>query len=61
MPREIVREDGSRSEHIRERDGDHRVRDHDAPEHGGGDRVYGAGHSDHEVREKEKDRDPRKE
>jgi hypothetical protein len=61
MPREIVREDGSRSEHIRESGGDHRVRDRDAPADGGRDRVYGSGHSEAEVREKEKDKSPKKE
>ena len=58
MPREIERPDGSRAEHSREANGDHRVREHGNPADGGRDRVYGHGHSNEEVREKEGDRSP---
>lgn len=60
MPRDIERADGSRAEHIHEPNGDHRVRDYGNPADGSRDRVYGYGHSDREVREKEKDNNPGK-
>lgn len=60
MPRDIERNDGTGAEHIRESNGDHRVRDHGAPADGSLDRVYGHGHSDKEVREKEGDKNPEK-
>ncbi|MBK3795215.1 hypothetical protein GFK99_09895 [Pseudomonas stutzeri] len=58
MPRDIERSDGTRAEHIRESNGDHRVRDLGKPADGSQDRSYGHGHSDKEVREKEADRNP---
>lgn len=58
MPRDIERDDGTKSHHIKDKNGDHRVRDYGTD--GGKDRHYGYGHSDREVREKEKDSQPEK-
>lgn len=58
--RDIERADGSRAEHMREKGGDHRVREHGNPSDGSRDRTYGSGHSEKEVREKEHDKNPDK-
>jgi hypothetical protein len=58
MPRDIERADGTGAQHLREPNGDHRVRDYGNPVDGGRDRTYGHGHSDREVREKEADINP---
>lgn len=56
MERDIERSDGSRATHSRNERGDHVVRDNDRTT----DRIYGNGHSNKEVREKERDKNPSK-
>lgn len=58
--RNIERPDGTRSEHFRDKSGDHRVRDIDRPADGRNDRTYGENHTPQEVREKEHDKNPQK-